>query len=1041
MTLKNIALCHRTIINSSINHLFHDLHEIPVNHAIDALTFLYQQAQMPAVARIYDTLPLLFTGKPFDKINSSLIQLHKLMQNRQLVEPPGGEDSGSEVNHGVFNLSEFASPKEPISQELCRQYLKDKIQLRIWILKILQPIVIDKILNEWKTKHPQLYSKTLFKWVKHENEGMSQAMKDMLHSNKGKGSILEYQLTQAISSENMQLSTAECKSLAEDIIEEIFTLPAALLDKDVELLDDVILLQKMDSKNCTPNHFELHDKALCLLKHNIASFWENDLSFVKSFLIIERTFRNIALHGKLLRHATDIDIVYLESICQTFFDNFIQNQVMNQTQLQALNMPEISYANLQIESYLKDNEVEFISNVFTIFNDYGTDLTTALEEDEAETAENINNQIDSLYSRLLDLHFIKNALVVSDKWLQKLIGKSTIVQEPEHSDLKNIVFLTPYLANRIILHAFLVPPSQWSETFSFFYTEFLSLLTDGPSQEYTINLWKIQAYPSKIIEQLQWLQSMKSGTPTNFVYYFPLLHFPMSGQQLAKLMLVIRPEYLTVLTPHINNFFAKIGDIETVFDEFLNANQKPIFYNNIKPHLLALMQTATLSDLTLFETLQEEQIIDLAKELQQRGIFKKLITKKSDFLQMLLVSSFEIIYHNTKHEFDWVFWLNSPQDFQGDPALFTTLFEHILIETKEKYINFIKTIEDMVIITSSFRGAKVYIKLDRIFSHRSWDTLIHNGNDLGLALQVKSNFDLDFLNSLDLPRIMQTKNDYLNLFSKAPQACLPELFKLFESHLPPHIFMLDRLYVIRDFTDLKKQTTHFWGLGGLNSSLKLESLLLKQLDAVMPELINTWEEFYSLKNHIPKTKASALLNTIKPKLNANISTLMEINIAFKFLSKEEFIQLIRNEIESLRIQSYLETVHDFLYLYDIIANGEKKILFEWAKNTGQNVRYSQDNLPVPDKQRYTEAQNQVLLQLKSTLPAPDKNSTDSPQFTVISKRSDHFFTSEERHKRKLGEVEEKEAKEQEMADPSSELDLSGLLDEESEISQSKRLRK
>lgn len=506
---------HEEIIDQSISHLLADFHEIALGDAIVALTILSKQEVLPKDAIGYLDLPPILLEERFLKIKESLKMLHRIMQNPQPEKDAKfSEDQGSEIKFGIFGLKNRAD----LPSKIVHDYVAQCLKRQIWVLKIIDSTVTP-MLRKWKNKARDVYRSALLNWIQNDVNGMPDAVKDILNPK----NILLISINKKIKKENPSESQQDRNQLANTILKHIFTLTPSLLDPDVQVFEPILILQPMKDEN------KIHDiqrEALKKMKsHLLTQPIEKLFPLASAFIEHEQAYRFLHEHNMLLKYTIGkVELSSIERIITEFFSEIINNP----------NIPDkIESENLlRIRAFIERIHVLFKDDKLFFFRDY---FATYFTSDQHEQK--------NLVNMVIELHFSEKKIVLSDSMIDDFFANQTI---------PGVIDVTPYHINRVLLHALMINPSQWSAKFSSILELTIDLLKNNEIKT-TLNVALIKhSYPDELIKELEWLlfisrNQINLHTLTKYSNYecpdmiYPLIYFSLHANQILSLYCHLLP--------------------------------------------------------------------------------------------------------------------------------------------------------------------------------------------------------------------------------------------------------------------------------------------------------------------------------------------------------------------------------------------------------------------------------------------------------------------------------------------------------------------
>lgn len=600
---------YKGIVDITIAHLFESFHEISLNDALIALDILSHQTMIGNTETDYAELPEVLRSKPYEKIQESLRELHLIMQNRQPEEAPKFDgDQGPEVNFGVFGLTN----RTDVTSKTVRDYLVYKFQVKMWTLKILHSIVAPMLVI-WKRKLRAEFIITMVEWIKNESNGMPNLMKEMI---KSKG-ILHARIILTIKKDDPSIKDSDRELISHDIMDDIFKLSPSIIDSDTNLLESIFLIPSINDKN---EESKLQRNALRKLKEHMQNPKFTDiLQVCQSFVPVEKAYRILCGNNALVKCVAEIKHVdEVEKNCTEYLNNIAIAEPETLKELPAEILQKIICFNDDFDAFLSDAKVNYIVNFF------------------ASYFQSENDEKNILYKSLMELHFQQNKIFVEDSLILKIWEDADKLALPNPNENDNgeptptVIYLSPYIINRLLMHACVIHPNKWTPTFAFAFETMLDLLKDKNDLNFLNKVLRRDSYPPAFIQQMEFLLGVHNerrieidnipAAEQEADTYFPLLLFPRTGTDICNLFCFLKLEHataifeeyhletkLTSLDLHelgqtkpdkvmlifnllkdkslLNYFFKNFNDFSNVVAFIPQQQHKDIIYQNLKEQL------------------------------------------------------------------------------------------------------------------------------------------------------------------------------------------------------------------------------------------------------------------------------------------------------------------------------------------------------------------------------------------------------------------------------------------------------------------------
>ncbi len=885
MPLHDLHLHYATLIDQAIAHLLPAFHELPANDAILALQILSEQEMLDENAGTYLPLPKALSKKRFHKIKETLQTLHRIMQNpNPEKEAKYSPNQGNELYFGVFGLEKRPTREQAITSQLVRHYLIHQFQLKIGVLKLWEPFALP-YLAVWKKNDPSRYQCALAQWIKNEAKGMPDTLKKMIHF----GGILQIKMQKLIKEETPSMTEENRKLLAEAVVNQLTEFTPALFDSDTKILERVLLINPMDS---THPSSELQRAALSKMQQHLQDKHIHEIIPVsQSFIAAEQAYRLICHYKKVfLKEVTLHDSA--ETHCEAYLKHITE---ATPQMVKAMDQDKLTVVNLfltRMNSYLKDNPVDFIENCFRRFF-----AGNRMEQDE-------------LFSEVMKLH-AQNKLYLKDDVIHKMIR---VMEEPNLDP-------HPYNVNRIMLHACLIPIKQWTPLFVAAFNNVLLFLQN--KKEETINARdKRYAYPAQFINQLIWLSNVfysvnNTRTEEQPVTWFPLLYYPKTVYDFNRLL---------VLYTALSESWSDIIKTLSVFFKIME-HLSHIRFNSIRSTVAAAICTdlelkkrwpdliASLDDyqrcIVFFGDYQHKSIFNaiqwklhtlikkagdyiyartlLANSTQEQSkLFHDLTDKwgdiiltADDFCQLLphfKLKQFSVVCHALQDRWEKI--ITSPADFIKIINAIQTHFPSMLEEKKAVIFRVIKKILPKIIRScEAIKEMMVHLTFRQCIDmleglKNEMGSIIHTYTDL---LDIVNHFKYYQKKPLPLVIIEQVSHiplsiESLALIFNAGREEHKTFYRYLKTRIPTCINSLDDLFLIQPFLKTKEFIE------------VVESVIDK-----LPDMIHHIEDLVKIVQHAKPNQGVAICLALK---NQTVGLLTKKKIVHMINTYQDLLTLL-----------------------------------------------------------------------------------------------------------------------------------------------------
>ncbi|MBA3536352.1 MAG: hypothetical protein H0T84_07070 [Tatlockia sp.] len=287
---------------------------------------------------------------------------------------------------------------------------------------------------------------------------------------------------------------------------------------------------------------------------------------------------------------------------------------------------ELSVAMLRFEkvsfAFRNDARYDWVENFFIHW-------ALAKETDNQES-------LIQLYSSLHE-PVIQEKYLVTDDFLEQQFPQTA-------SEIE----ITPYLINRLFLHAIMVHPTQWTKLFSNYFSRvhtFVEQELVNPGQAHQALALKNDSYPKALMQQMKFLhthfqsiQEERENPIVPFDFYLPMKHFIRNTMQLNNVMMLLSDSQKTAFINFLGHEFLKtliksFSKIVSVI-KGLSENQIPVFMNALGHEFLITLIKNTMHLGMIIYPLTETQIPIFIDALGNEFI-KTLIKSPTDLWRVI----------------------------------------------------------------------------------------------------------------------------------------------------------------------------------------------------------------------------------------------------------------------------------------------------------------------------------------------------------------------------------------------------------------------
>lgn len=966
MPLNDLHLHYANIIDSSIDHLLADFHELPTEDAIHALQILSKQKKLKPDAREYEALPEALLGKSFEKISETLNHLSRIMQNcHPENETKHHNDQASDTFFGIFGLSKLPIPSvQPITADQVHNYLIHKFQIKIWTLKCLNTVIIPH-LSAWKKNCKPLYLSLLSQWIKNKDT-MPESMKKMLESN----GILLDKIQSYIKKNDPTMIEQDQVNLARAIISDVSELSATLVDHDANIIESVFLILPMEELG---TQFELQRRALeAIQQYTQNQNFTEIIPACESFVSVERVYQILCRVGKLLEYDSVINNFNdIKKICADYLKQFLDTPPKKTQGLTQETLNGLNDIYKRAEAYQEAINYDFFTHFF---------------------AQYFKSELNDRRKCLSLLP--KTTLHLNDAWLKKISS----IEEKQENSPQITLEVGPYHINRILLHGCFTPPAQWTPLFALVFHKAVNMIQNSSIPMNAI--LHRNSYPPNFIHQLAWLTDI-SGTKTQPKTVFPLIFFPMSKYEIAIFSNISLDKFKQVILhsrEKLSHFIRTEEDFRDAFSQFTGD----LFYtacSNFLPKII----TQPFDFKSLIAYYRSDQRAIVAYSLEEK--WPELIKTVSDFCQInellpddITATIFDSLLNQwpgiVKSEDEFVRLFNSQRLTQKKVLLniFKNKWAEIL-ETTQVFCEIYSILDEQHRITlinafdnkwsELIETVGQFIKIHAILKDHNkntnqlfnnlngkWGLVIRNANDFcklipylnmkqfSIIREELKNKWIDIIKSTsDFDKIIKILSDKFNnilpemraVIFRAIQKKLPELISNIENwnEIIPHLTLsqcLETLSIIKNqfaeflipFSDpfvhlnpkyIPAIINHLIILSPdiINTPDDLFNLLnifndidikkaFKNLEKKLPTIINTSNEYILIKDYFSGTHQNKFFTIMHDKWHEIIDTPNDLNALFLNLTHDQCADLCI--ILKDHLPKIVLTTNDFIKLFE-----------------------------------------------------------------------------------------------------------------------------
>jgi len=190
--------------------------------------------------------------------------------------------------------------------------------------------------------------------------------------------------------------------------------------------------------------------------------------------------------------------------------------------------------------------------------------------------------------------------------------------QAENEAGEQVLDVTPYEANRFILHALTTPMSEWSTQYGAYLLRLLAWISEASEDDDLATKAFKKVYPKALLSNLTLMalvQQSNSLAPEHkaaFITWQESFNsYVLTYQEnlLESIYRAMEPSYLPIIEPHLIRLIQDAYQLYTLFslsEEVLSAAQRTLIWNAIRPRLYDLIQSG--SDFALLFSLSERAL-------------------------------------------------------------------------------------------------------------------------------------------------------------------------------------------------------------------------------------------------------------------------------------------------------------------------------------------------------------------------------------------------------------------------------------------------